>query len=77
MRNENRQDVVNTVLRMDGTVVTITPTDDGSYEVVLDDENGTAARPIAPHVAADPLNAPEFAAVVRELKRHAPPRRRA
>jgi hypothetical protein len=70
------KDFVNTILRKDGTVVTITPTD-GLYEVAVDDEH----RTVGPEMAADPLNDPEFDAIVRELKkclnaREVKPRRR-
>jgi hypothetical protein len=58
-----KEDYVNTVLRKDGTVVTITPTD-GAYDLAVEDKH----RTVGPEVAADPLHEPEFDAIVRELK---------
>lgn len=58
------KDFVNTILRKDGTVVTITPTD-GHYELAVEDRH----RTVRPEIAEDPLNEPEFDAIVRELQK--------
>jgi hypothetical protein len=58
-----KEDYVNTVLRKDGTVVTITPTGH-NYELAIDGEH----RTIGPELAANPLGDPEFEAIVQELK---------
>ncbi len=56
------KDYVNTVLRKDGTVVTLTPMD-GAYDLAVEDKH----RTVRPDVASDPLNDPQFDAIVREL----------
>jgi hypothetical protein len=58
------KDFVNTILRKDGTVVTITPAD-GHYELAVGDRH----RTVRPETAEDPLNDPEFDAIVRELQK--------
>lgn len=59
-----KEGYVNTVLRKDGTVVTITPTGRG-FELTIDGEH----RTIGPEIAANPLGDPEFEAIVQELKK--------
>ena len=61
-----KEGFVNTVLRKDGTVVTITPAD-GHYDLAVDDQH----RAVGPEVAANPLHDPVFDAIVRELKKSA------
>ena len=61
-------DPVNTVLRLDGTVVTIAPTAAGRYELIVEHDDRRSVREVAPDVVRDPLNTPEFAAIVEELK---------
>ncbi len=58
-----KEGYVNTVLRKDGTVVTITPAG-GHYDLAIDGEH----RTVGPELAADPLGDPEFEAIVQELK---------
>jgi hypothetical protein len=64
----SRDEWVQTVLRLDGMVVVINPTPDGSYELVIEQADLKLVRPISSDVALNPLAAPEFDAVVRELK---------
>jgi hypothetical protein len=59
-----KEGYVHTVLRKDGTVVTITPTG-GHYDLAIDGEH----RTVSPEMAADPLGDPEFDAIVQELKK--------
>jgi hypothetical protein len=59
-----KEGYVNTVLRKDGTVVTITPTG-RNYELAIEGEH----RTVGPELAADPFGDPEFEAIVQELKR--------
>jgi hypothetical protein len=59
-----KEGYVNTVLRKDGTVVTITPAGH-NYDLAIDGEH----RTIGPELAADPLGDPAFEAIVQELKK--------
>jgi hypothetical protein len=59
-----KEGYVNTVLRKDGTVVTITPAG-RNYDLAIDGEH----RTIGPELAANPLGDPEFEAIVQELKK--------
>jgi len=61
---QHMSDYVHRILRKDGTVVTITQTD-GHYDLAIEDKH----RTVRPQVAANPLNDPEFEAIVRELKK--------
>lgn len=60
-----KEGYVNTVLRKDGTVVTLTPTGE-HYELAIDGEH----RTVGPEIAADPLGDPEFESIVQELKKN-------
>jgi hypothetical protein len=64
----SESECVQTVLRLDGMVVVIKPMAPGRYELVLEHPSGRVARPIPPEIARDPLNAPQFESIVRELK---------
>ena len=59
-----KEGYVHTVLRKDGTVVTITLTGD-HYDLAIDGEH----RTVSPEMAADPLGDPEFDVIVQELKK--------
>jgi hypothetical protein len=59
-----KEGYVNTVLRKDGTVVTLTPTGE-HYDLAIDGEH----RIVGPKLAADPLGDPEFESIVQELKK--------
>jgi hypothetical protein len=59
---------VQTVLRLDGMVVVIKPVARGGYELVVEQPAGRIARPISAEIARDPLNAPQFESIVREMK---------
>ena len=59
-----KEGYVNTVLRKDGTVVTLTPTG-AHYDLAIDGEH----RTVGPKLAADPLGDPEFESIVQELKK--------
>jgi hypothetical protein len=59
-----KEGYVNTVLRKDGTVVTLTPTGE-HYDLAIDGEH----RTVGPKLAADPLGDPEFESIVQELKK--------
>jgi hypothetical protein len=59
-----KEDYVHTVLRKDGMVVTIAPTD-GHYELDVEGQH----RTVSPEMAADPLGEPGFEAIVQELKK--------
>jgi hypothetical protein len=59
-----KEDYVNTVLRKDGIVATIVPTD-GHYELDVEGQH----RTVSPEIAADPLSEPEFEVIVQELKK--------
>jgi hypothetical protein len=59
-----KEDYVNTVLRKDGIVATIAPTD-GHYELDVEGQH----RTVDPKIAADPLSEPEFEVIVLELKK--------
>jgi hypothetical protein len=62
-----KEGYVNTVLRKDGTVVTLTPSD-GHYDLSVEDDEHKLVRPVPSEMADDPLNTPEFDSIVRELK---------
>jgi hypothetical protein len=59
-----KEGYVHTVLRKDGTVVTITPTGP-NYDLAIDGEH----RNIGPELPANPFADPEFEAIVQELKK--------
>jgi hypothetical protein len=59
-----KEDYVNTVLRKDGIVVTIAPTD-GHYELDVEGQH----RTVSSEIAADPLGEPGFETIVQELKK--------
>jgi hypothetical protein len=62
-----KEGYVKRVLRKDGTVVTLAPSD-GHYDLIVEDEEHQAVRPVSSELADDPLNTPEFEFIVRELK---------
>jgi len=62
-----KEGYVNRVLRKDGTVVTLRPSD-GHYELVVEDKGHKVARPVSSELADDPLHTPEFDSIVREAK---------
>ena len=64
----SESECVQTVLRRDGMVVVIKPMAHGGYELVVEQPAGRIARPIPPEIARDPLNAPQFESMVREMK---------
>ena len=64
-----KEGYVNRVLRKDGTVVTLTPSDGGGrYELALEIEQHTLTRTVSSDLAGDPLHTPEFESIVLELK---------
>ena len=62
-----KEGYVNRVLRQDGTVVTLTPSD-GHYDLIVENEEHQVVRPVSSELADDPLNTPEFESIVREAK---------
>lgn len=61
-------DCIQTVLRLDGMVIVIKPMARGRCELVVEQPTGRIVRSIPAEVARDPLNAPQFEAIVREMK---------
>jgi hypothetical protein len=49
-------------------VVVISPTAPRNYEVVIERPDGKVVRQVPAEVAKDPLDAPQFDAIVREVK---------
>jgi hypothetical protein len=67
--DEMKEGYVNRVLRNDGTVVTLTPSDgDGRYELALEIEQHKLTRTVSSDLANDPLHTPEFESIILELK---------
>ncbi len=61
-----KEGYINRVLRNDGTVVTLTPSD-GHYELAVEIEQHKLTRAVSTELAGDPLNTPEFESIVLEL----------